>query len=1267
MEQYNDGIAIIGMSCRFPGANSLEKFWDNLVQNKEAIHFFSDEELKNFEYDFERIKDETSYVRARGIIEDIDKWDANFFGRTPYDARILDPQHRLWLSNTWHAFEDAGINPFNYEGKIGVYAGSVANTYLLNNVLRDPEKYELYLRTRTPAIFQTYIDNEPMFLATRTAYFYNLRGPAISLQTACSTSLVAVAQACNSLFSHESDVCVAGGVTVTVPQETGYIYQEGAIQSPDGHCRPFDKDSKGTVFANGVGTVVLKRLEDAVKDNDRVYAVLRGWAVNNDGHAKIGFTAPGIEGQREVISAAYSFAGIRADEICYIEAHGTATPLGDPIEVKALTQAFSETTSKKQFCGIGSVKSNIGHLDAAAGVAGLIKAALSAYNKVIPATLHFKAPNPLLNIKDTPFFVVDKNIEWTENKPMNIGISSLGVGGTNAHVLLSGYQIKQEKPAGKNHKHPALFVLSAKSEKSLTQMQNNLISFIDANKKTDKHQIAASLQLRRAHFPVRSYILSGKEAGTTSGRFKPFVFNEAENKIVFLFPGQGAQYAGMGKNIYDTEDVCKRVMDSCFSIYQTITGIDIKPIIFESGSTANNQLLAETRYTQPALFIIEYALAQLYMHFGIKPDYCLGHSIGEYTAACVAGVFDMETALKIVIKRGELMFSAPRGNMMAVFASDKELRAHENGLFEIAAINSPSMITISYQGENEDRLLQILDSNEYKYVRLNTSHGFHSKAFEPIMKEFTAYVNSFHLKKPQKPFVSCLTGDFITDKQATSGDYWSSQLRNSVLFSKGIQTLSGIKNPLFIELGPNTHLRGLVMQNDALLQKDKIICSLGKLNELTDQERVYQSLGELWIRGIEPDFTKFHNPMPEHVSLPLYAFEKNRYWIDFKLAGDVQISDVSSSHYNNVSKLGEVITQKKNVKDSLEAIEDEVREMWCTLFGINDIKKDDDFFKIGGSSILALNLVNEIEKKYKCTMSFRDFLSDYNSVRKMSFLIWDHQMKEAKQTSEAGKFDHLYCLCEEGNKPPVFTIYSQNIVSEDSFLKSNHPIYGFSWPLLKGNRLEMESVEEIAEKYLKEIKIINPTGPFILVGFSFGGLVAMEIASMLQKESKQVALLMLIDSTSILDLRSTLSTRFKQLKKQQGFIYSIFVSAFIKLPKVLWSQLLAFGLRIFSKRELDPEQKLTGEQTNELVLHNILKLARKYKPQKIHGEIVLIKKDDPKSDPYLGWKKYCDSVTVHEVEGDHMETILLKRNKEKITNIIYEYLDNKLEGAHKRR
>ncbi len=962
-----DGIAIIGISCRFPGARNKDEFWNNLINQKESIKAFSEEELKNFEYDWENLKNNPDFVKARGYLNDIDRWDARFFNVSPKDAKVMDPQQRLWLQNTWHAFEDAGYNPFDYKGSIGVYAGSFSNTYLLNNVLRDSDTYELYLRHRSPQIFQSYINSDPMFLATKTAYFYNLKGPAISVQTACSTSLVAISQACTSLIGYESDMCVAGGVTIIVPQEMGYIYQEGAIGSPDGHCRPFDVNSKGTVFGNGVGTVILKRLEDAIKDNDRIYSVIRGWAINNDGNQKVGFTAPGIEGQYSAIKMAQSFADINADEISYIEAHGTATPLGDPIEVAALTKAFRTTTDKKQFCGLGSVKSNIGHLDAAAGVAGLIKIALSAYNKIIPATLHFKEPNPRIDFKNSPFYVVDKNIEWTEKRPMTMGVSSFGVGGTNAHLVLSDYNINKKTITSSK---PGLFLISAKSEKSLKQMQSNLVDFFVTDNIYSKDEIAYTLQKRRMHMSVRSYAVSFNKEEINETSFTTKEYDASLNELAFAFPGQGAQIPLMGEDLYYSEPVFKSVLDECFNIYSEITGDDLKEIIFSKDTNSSNKQLAQTKITQPALFAIEYALAKLYIHYNILPNYLVGHSIGEYAAATISGVFDLRSALSIVCKRGELMQSMPMGNMVSVFSSPEFLMDISGELFEIAAKNSQQMCTISFQEGCNEKVIALLDEKEINYIPLNTSHAFHSKAFDPILHEFSDFVNSFDLKEPQIPFVSCLTGKIITNEQAISGNYWSKQLRNTVLFSDGVERLGEFDNVVFLEVGPNTHLSSLIRHNEKIKDKSLILDSLGKPSEESEQIKFYKSLGELWMRGIDADFDIFYeNRKPNLASLPLYAFENNRYWIDY-------ITDASLQTTNQISNVQIDKPTTETIQKSTNATMDKLMLVWVDVLGIEEIDETENFFELGGNSLLALTIVEYIKKSFSIDFSLMQFLNN---------------------------------------------------------------------------------------------------------------------------------------------------------------------------------------------------------------------------------------------------------------------------------------------------
>ncbi len=1089
-----DGIAIIGISCRFPGARNKDEFWENLVNQKESVKIFSEKELQEQEYNWNSLKENPDFVRARGFLDDVDKWDAEFFNVTPKDAKVMDPQQRLWLQNTWHAFEDAGYNPYNYKGSIGVYAGSFLNTYLLNNVLRNPETYELYIRGRSPEVFQTYINNDPMFLATRTAYFYNLKGPAINVQTACSTSLVAISQACSSLLGYESDMCVAGGVTVIVPQEMGYIYQEGAIGSPDGHCRPFDIDSKGTVFGNGVGTVILKRLKDAVADNDRIYSVIRGWAINNDGNQKVGFTAPGIEGQYSAIKMAQSFCDINAEDISYIEAHGTATPLGDPIEVAALTKAFRTTTDKKQFCGLGSVKSNIGHLDAAAGVAGLIKIALAAYNKKIPATLHFKKPNPRINFKNTPFYVVDKNIEWTEERPLIMGISSFGVGGTNTHLVLSDF--KTDKKIVQTSK-PGLFLLSAKSKNSLNQMQSNLCDFLAFDDSNTKEDITYTLQKRRMHMPFRSFAISYTKNVISEASFVSKEYDATLNELAFVFPGQGAQIPLMGKHLYYTEPIFKSILDDCFSIFKEITGKDLKHILFSIDIENSTKELAQTHITQPALFVIEYALSKLYMYYGIQPNYLIGHSIGEYTAAAISGVFDLRTAISIVCKRGELMQSMPAGHMASIFCSSEKVKKIAGEIFEIAAINSQHMCTISFQPENSALVNKLLTENGIVYVPLKTSHAFHSSIFDPILEEFSNYVSSFELNTPNIPFISCLTGKMITNEQAISYKYWSEQLRNTVQFSKGIEQLGKYNNVVYLEVGPNTHLSGLIRHNDTIQDKSLILNSLEKPSEEPEQLKFFKSIGELWMRGIEANFDLFYeNQTPNLASLPLYEFEQKRYWIDYTPSHDGKTCNISKNNRDN--------SRIETAEFAINKSTDRFKQIWLDVFGMDKIKDSDDFFELGGQSLLALQIISRIRDKFNINISLKDFLNN-PSIEKIKLFIGNipEPINSRKQVPQIEHLTELTKLPLTNTQKRLWLIAKMN---------SSNPAYNIPFTFHLTGSLDFDLFQKTMDVLFERHHIIhasfkeNNNEPYYQISNDRTVLILKHDISILEENDKENAL-----------------------------------------------------------------------------------------------------------------------------------------------------------------
>ena len=991
MDQSKNSIAVIGIACRFPGAKNLGEFWDNLISGKETISHFTDEELSKNEFEFDLLRNNPDYVKAKGILDDIDKFDAAFFGMTPREAATTDPQQRVWLETAWDAFENAGCDPFNYKGAIGVFAGGSRGNYILNNILRDPKTLEKYIRFRLTESFQLSSGNDISFIATKTAYKFNLKGPAINVQTACSTSLVAIVQACQSLYSFESDLCLAGGVTINVPQETGYIYKEGGISSPDGHCRPFDANAKGTVTGHGVGVVVLKRLEDALRDKDTIYATVLGWALNNDGSNKVSYAAPSIEGQAEVIRLAQSFAEISPEDVGYIEAHGTATPLGDPIEIAALTKAFSAKTDKKQFCGVGSVKSNIGHTDSAAGVAGFIKACLAARFKRIPPSLNFASPNPHIDFENSPFYVQKDLKEWTDKRPLIIGVSSFGIGGTNAHVVIEEPPSMGKVPYTRPE-WPELLVLSAKNGDSLTKRKEDFIEFLKSEPDVNIHDVAYTLRNGRNHMSLRSFLVASNTSEIIeTGTFIDGKKDDLISRIAFMFPGQGAQYVTMGRELYYSIKQFRQILDYCFNIVLSDTGTDLKTILFESENLehAENQL-ASTDLTQPSLFIVEYALAKLLEDLKIRPDFLIGHSIGEYTAACIAGVFDLESSLKIVIKRGTLMKKMPSGKMMAVRTSYDKLINLKGQDFEIAANNSPNSCSISFRPENTDKVRKIMDSNGIAYIALNTSHAFHSSSFDSILSEFGEYVEQFAMKAPEIPFISCVTGKFITTEQATSGLYWAQQLRKTVHFSEGISLIGENNDVLFLEVGPNTHLSTQVRENSKIINKKAIINTLGKADGVHETYKIIGAIGSMFNTGIEIDLSILQdNNAYNKIALPGYPFKKIRHWIDFKYPeGSDSLLEYASTSAMTETKSTEITQGEGNTITESYYIDTNtsILNIWKSQIGIDDIGPDDNFFEIGGHSLIALQILTRIKEDLHLNIPLKTFI-DNPTVNRLCSII----------------------------------------------------------------------------------------------------------------------------------------------------------------------------------------------------------------------------------------------------------------------------------------
>jgi acyl transferase domain-containing protein/acyl carrier protein len=874
-------LAIIGMAGRFPQAPNVEQFWEKLRTGKELISFFTDEELIA-EGATAQLLNNPSFVKAGGVMQDIDLFDASFFGYTPREAEMLDPQQRIFLECAWEALENAGYDPYRYSGSIGVFAGCSISNYFLQNLTQHPELLDAL------GNFQLGMLNDKDYLATRTSYKLNLRGPSISVQTACSTSLVAIHLACQSVLNGECDMALAGGVSISLLKKMGYFYQEGGIYSPDGHCRTFDAQAQGMVGGNGVGVVVIKRLEDTLADRDNILALIKGSAVNNDGALKIGYTAPSVDGQAKVIAAAQAVAGVDAGTITYVEAHGTATNLGDPVEVAALTKAFRVTTGKKRFCGIGSVKTNLGHLDTAAGVAGVIKTVLSLQHKCLPPSLHFQTPNPHIDFESSPFYVVSKSSEWVvDSGPRRAAVSSFGIGGTNAHVILE----EAPEPAVCSAGRPwQLLLLSAKTLGALEAATKNLAEYLKTHTDINLADVAYTLQVGRRNFEYRRAVVcrDPHDAVDALERLDPRRVStgsakDKKSSVAFMFTGQGSQYPGMAAGLYEHEPMFRRHVDRCSELLLPHLRRDLRDTIYPRDTDASEaaKLLTETSVTQPSLFVIEYALAQLLMSWGIQPVAMIGHSIGEYVAACLAGVFSLEDALSLVAERGRLMQQMPAGAMLSVRLTEDEVRPFLDSDLCLAAVNAPNHCVVSGPIEAIDALEKKITAQKLDCTRLHTSHAFHSEMMRPVLAPFTESVRAFKRSSPSRRFVSNLTGRWITPEQATDPGYWAMHLAKTVRFAEGVQALKET-GAVLLEVGPGQTLSTLARQQLHGPAAPLALSTLRRPSDTAaDHEFLLNTLGRLWLAGVDVDWQGFYtNERRRRLPLPAYPFERERYWLE---------------------------------------------------------------------------------------------------------------------------------------------------------------------------------------------------------------------------------------------------------------------------------------------------------------------------------------------------------------------------------------------------
>ncbi|MGB5851806.1 MAG: beta-ketoacyl synthase N-terminal-like domain-containing protein, partial [Rhodanobacter sp.] len=982
-------IAIIGMSGRFPGAADIESFWANLCEGRESITRFAPGELDPSIPP--GLREDPAYVPARGVIDGVEMFDAAFFGISPREAELMDPQQRLFLELCWECLERAGHAPGAQDGPVGVFAGMYNATYFQHHVSAHPGQVEKL------GAFQVMLDNEKDFIAPRVAHKLDLTGPAVSVHTACSTSLVAICQAMESLRNGQCEMALAGGASITCPPRSGYLFQDGAMLSPDGHTRSFDAEARGTVFSDGAAVVLLKRLADAQADGDPVIAVIRGGAINNDGGTKASFMAPSSEGQAAVVAMAQRDAGVDARSISYVEAHGTATPIGDPIEVEGLVKAFRRDTPDTGFCRLGSVKSNVGHLVIAAGATGVIKTALALAERRIPPSLHYTAANPAIDFAHSPFVVNDQLHEWTSEPgvPRRAGVSSFGVGGTNAHVVL------EEAPAAlpaEPGSGPQLLLLSARTATALGAAATRLGAHLAAASDLELADVAWTLAVGRKAFAHRLAVvadsagsagaqLASAETAAAASRSVPAQASD----VVFLFPGQGAQYAGMGRALHASEPVFRNAFDACASALREQGGFDLAACVFADDPAA----LLPTAVMQPATFAIEYALAQWWMSLGIRPAAMIGHSVGEFVAATLAGVFTLRDAIALVARRGELMQAQPAGAMLSVRLPLDALQARLPEGLALAAENAPGACVVAGPTGAIEDFRAALEADGIAARLLQTSHAFHSAMMEPVLAPFRAALAAVELGRPQLPLVSTALGDWLDAAQAGSIEYWTQHLRVPVRFSAALSKVLDAPSRVLLEVGPRHTLTTLSRQQLGAARER--IAAVPSLADAADAERaaLLQAAGQLWSRGVALDVARLdHRARRRRVRLPTYPFERQRCWLDAapaaspnpSLAEPTPVAAASAAEETSMPQVATPADRRPRLVNQLKAVFEDI-----TGIELDDADSASNFIELGLDSLMLTQVALHLSRVFPVKVTFRQLMVDHASLDRLAALL-DEQM-----------------------------------------------------------------------------------------------------------------------------------------------------------------------------------------------------------------------------------------------------------------------------------
>ncbi|NEA98888.1 type I polyketide synthase [Streptomyces sp. SID13726] len=1238
-------IAVIGLAARFPGSETVEEFWENVAAGRESVRPVGEEEFLQAGGDPADLAD-PSLVRRASVIEGIDLFDAGFFGYSPAEAAIVDPQQRLLLECAYLALESSGYAADQGEGAVGVYAGAGDSRYYASHVYPrfagQPGSVELVHTTAA---------NSLGTLATRVSYELGLTGPSLSLQTACSTGLVAIHTACQDLLNHACDMALAGAVSVNPSAKLGYRHVPGGVFSPDGSCRPFDADAGGTVPGDGVGVVVLKRLADALADGDRIRAVVKGSAVNNDGRRKVGFSAPSTEGQCEAILMAQALAGVDADSIGYLEAHGTGTSLGDPIEVEALTRVFRESSDRRQFCALGSVKSNIGHVGAAAGLAGFIKAVLVLEHRQIPPVAHFRRPNPLIDLAGSPFRVPTGLEEWPAGSgPRRAGVSAFGIGGTNAHVVLEEAPDRPVRVDGDPGARWQVLPLSARTPGALPGQCDALARHLSDHPGADLAAVSHTLRTRRPAMAFRAAVVAehGRDAVELLGRplsDTPSGGAERPPRVAFLLPGGGVHYPGMGAELYEECAPYRAVVDRCAGILRPVLGRDLREVLFGAG-TADSDV--------PGLLsvvVTEYALATVLMERGVRPDALIGHSLGEYTAACLAGVMDLEDMLLLVAERGRLMVTT-RGATVSVALGEAEVRPLLTGGLSLSVVNSPEACTVGGDEAAVAELERRLTAEEIPHRRLALSVAAHSHLLDPILGDFAEAVRGVTLRPPRLPYVTSTTGTWATDEQATGVRHWVDQLRGTVRFAEGITALWERGEPLLVEVGPGDTLSKLARACLPESAPGTVVTMRHARSERSDVQVFTEALARLWTAGVPADLAPLSGARENGPGTPLpgYAFDRRSHWIDpprlsVAYGGLPSARDTTDAPETVAAPVARALAPRPHLRTAYTApagdLEHAVTEQWQEVLGVEPIGVRDNFFDLGGDSMRAVILAGRLRKA--------GVLDVPGSAVLAAPTVAGLLERAGRRGGGRDAFAPILPLRTEGDRRPLFCLHPGGGIGWRyagllAHLGERQPVHAVQARGLDGVAPPAADPKDMVESYLELVREIQPTGPYRLLGWSYGGMVAHAMATALQEAGERVELLALLDSPLL-----HLHPPSPEVGERQVVALLSRLTG-VHLPQDAPPN-VADLLELLDSSGPAAASEVTAAEAADIarVMRNNLRIAPEFSPGVFRGDVLFFTavggagariSDDPSDaqDKAEEWSAYVDgSIEDHEVPCGHYE------------------------------